>query len=153
MDIRLGDFEDTQVQALLRLHIEDMNASSPPGTCFVLDVSGLKVPEISFYTAWDGAVLLGMGAIKEINSGAAELKSMRTDPRHLRKSVGENILRHLLGVARDRRYSRVSLETGTGLDFEAAVKLYEKHGFIKGDAFEDYEPSEFNQFFHLDLRS
>ena len=54
MQIRPGDFENEKVQSLLRLHVEGMHAASPPGTCFVLDLSGLKIPEISFFTAWDG---------------------------------------------------------------------------------------------------
>lgn len=151
MDIRPGDFDDEQVQALLRLHVEGMHASSPPGTCFVLDLSGLKIPSISFFTLWEGNALLGMGAIKELDNSSAELKSMRTDPKHLRKGVGEKILQHLVSVAKSRGYSRVSLETGTGADFEAAIRLYEKHGFVKGDRFDDYVPSDFNQFFHLAL--
>ena len=151
MNILPSDFDNEQVQALWRLHVEGMHAASPPGTCFVLDLSGLKIPSISFFTAWEGNSLMGMGAIKELDKRSGELKSMRTDPKHLRKGVGEEILKHLVRVAKSRGYGRVSLETGTGPDFEAAIGLYEKHGFVKGDKFGDYEPSEFNQFFHLDL--
>lgn len=151
MDIRLGDFDDARVQALLRLHVEGMNASSPPGTCFVLDLSGLKVPEISFYTAWEGSALLGMGAIKELDRTSGEIKSMRTDPSHLHKGVGRKILEHLLSIARARQYRRVSLETGTGPDFDAAITLYERAGFVRGPTFADYVESPFNQFYHLEL--
>lgn len=152
MDIRLGDFDDPQVQELLQLHINGMHASSPPGTCHVLDVSGLKVPEILFYTAWENGELLGMGAIKQFGSRSAEIKSMRTASAHVRKGVAEKILLHLLSIAKSRGYSRVSLETGTSRDFDAAIKLYEKHGFVKGCVFEGYEATPHNQFLHLDLR-
>ena len=54
MDIRLGNFNDAQVQALLKHHLEGMHANSPPGHVFALDWSGLQKPEISFYTAWQG---------------------------------------------------------------------------------------------------
>ena len=151
MNIRSGHLEDPQVLDLLRLHVEGMHASSPPGTCFVLDVSGLKVPELSFFTVWDGPSLMGMGAIKELDDTSGEVKSMRTDPKHLRKGVGEKLLVHILDVAKARRYRRLSLETGTSAEFEAALELYRKHGFVKGEAFADYEPSAHNQFFHLDL--
>jgi putative acetyltransferase len=151
MDIRPGDFDDTRVQALLRLHVEGMHAASPPGTCFVLDLSGLQIPEISFFTAWGGDDLLGMGAIKDLGDGTAEIKSMRTDPRHLHKGVGAFVLAHLLDVARKGGYRRVSLETGTGPTFEAAIALYLRSGFRKGVAFSDYVETEFNQFYHLDL--
>lgn len=151
MEIRSGDFDDGQVQALLRLHVEGMHASSPPGTCFVLDLSGLRIPEISFFTAWQGHELMGMGAIKDLGDGTAEIKSMRTDPRHLHKGVGAFVLAHLLDVARSRGFRRVSLETGTGPSFDAAIALYLRSGFRKGAPFADYTESAFNQFFHLDV--
>ena len=151
MKIRLGDFENAKVLALLRLHVEGMHASSPPGTCQALDVSGLRHPSISFFTAWDEGELLGIGAIKELSAQVGEIKSMRTDPGHLRKGVGEALLRHLLSVAKTRAYRLVSLETGTGPEFDAALALYRRHDFQKGQAFGEYEETEFNQFFHLDL--
>jgi len=151
MEIKAGNFEDSRVQALLRLHVEGMHAASPPGTCFVLDLSGLKIPAISFYTAWEGNALLGMGAIKDLGDGTAEIKSMRTDPNHLHKGVGAFVLAHLLDVARSRGFRRVSLETGTGPSFDAAIALYLRSGFRKGAPFADYTESAFNQFFHLDV--
>ena len=151
MQIRPGDFENEKVQSLLRLHVEGMHAASPPGTCFVLDLSGLKIPEISFFTAWEGRDLLGMGAIKDLGDGTAEIKSMRTDPHHLHKGVGAFVLAHLLDVARSRGFRRVSLETGTGPSFDAAIALYLRSGFRKGERFADYVETEFNQFYHLDL--
>lgn len=151
MDIRPGDFDDARVQALLRLHIEGMHASSPPGTCFVLDLSGLKVPEITFLTAWDGPQLMGMGAIKDLGDRTGEIKSMRTHPDHLRKGVGEEILKELIRIAKKRGYRRISLETGTSDDFDAALALYRRNGFVSGPAFADYEGSPHNQFLHLEL--
>jgi putative acetyltransferase len=153
MEIRDGDFEDPRVLDLLRLHIEGMHASSPPGTCHVLDLSGLKVSSITFVTAWDNEDLLAMGAIKEIGPGVGEIKSMRTDPRHLRKGAGEFVLRHLLGLAASRGYRRVSLETGTSDEFDAALGLYRRHGFVKGEVFGEYEETPHNQFYHLTLGS
>ncbi len=149
MRIRSGDFENAQVLALLRLHVEGMHSSSPPGTCHVLDVSDLKHPSISFFTAWNDDELLGMGALKDLGERTGEIKSMRTGPNHLRKGVGEALLRHLLSLAKTREYRLVSLETGTGAEFDAALALYRRHGFQKGRAFGEYEETEFNQFFHL----
>jgi putative acetyltransferase len=151
MRIVAGDFDDPRVIALLRQHLEGMHASSPPGHVFALDLSGLKAPGISFYTAWEGDSLLGMGALKELDAASAEIKSMRTDPAHLRKGVGSAMLEHLIGVARERGYRRISLETGSGPAFEPARALYHKRGFVDGAAFADYTKSAFNQFLHLDL--
>jgi putative acetyltransferase len=152
-EIRPGDFDDQRVKALLARHLEGMHASSPPGHVFALDWSGLQQPEISFYALWEDEELLGFGALKELGPRAGEIKSMRTADAHLRRGVAAAILDHIIAEARRRGYMRLSLETGSGPAFEAALKLYRKYGFIEGGAFSDYEKSPFNQFFHLELAS
>lgn len=151
MEIKPIDFDDPRVQALLEMHVQAMRGSSPPETVFVLDRAALDVPEIEFFAAWDGDALLGFGALKALDAATGEIKSMRTDPAHLRKGVGEAILKHLVGLARLRGYRRVSLETGTSAAFDAALALYVRHGFRPGAPFADYEESPHNQFLHLDL--
>lgn len=125
--------------------------NSPPGSVYALDLSGLQTPDISFYTAWDGNSLMGMGALKQIDATTGEIKSMRTSEAHLRKGVATAVLSHLIAEARRRRYTRLSLETGSGEIFEPALVLYRRFGFEGGDAFDQYEKSEFNQFLHLNL--
>jgi putative acetyltransferase len=144
-----GDFDHPQVKALLTAHLEGMRANSPPGHVFALDWSGLQRPEINFFTAWQGDVLQGMGALKTLGDGSGEIKSMRTAASALRQGVGEAILLHLIATARQRGLKRLSLETGTGPAFAAALALYHKHGFVAGGPFADYEKSAFNQFLHL----
>lgn len=149
--IKPGDFGDDRVKALLTRHLEGMHANSPPGHVFALDWSGLQKPEISFYALWEGQDLLGFGALKELEPRAGEIKSMRTADAHLRTGVAATILDHIIAEAGQRRYTRLSLETGSGPTFEPALKLYRKYGFTEGDAFGGYEKSPFNQFLHLDL--
>lgn len=151
MSIRPADFDDPRVVELLRAHLQGMHANSPPGSVYALDLSGLRVPEVALFTAWEGDCLLGMGALKELDRWSGEIKSMRTAVAHLRKGVGVAMLDHLIGFARTRGYRRVSLETGSGPAFEAAVALYRKRGFVNGGPFGDYTASAFNQFLHLDL--
>ena len=148
---RPADFTDPQLLALLQLHLAGMHAQSPPGSVYALDLSGLDVPEVSFWTAWEGDMLLGCGALKALSAQSGEIKSMRTHPAHLRKGVGAALLVHLLALARARGYRRVSLETGSGPAFEPALALYGGFGFVNGPAFGDYAPSDFNQFLHLAL--
>ncbi|MFV0296484.1 MAG: GNAT family N-acetyltransferase, partial [Hyphomicrobiaceae bacterium] len=112
MRIIEADLDEAQVLALLGLHLAGMHATSPPGNVHALDLSGLRHPSVSFFTAWDGDVLLGMGALKELDSMTGELKSMRTHPDHLRKGVAATILAHLVELGRRRGYRRLSLETG-----------------------------------------
>ena len=152
MDVRIGDFEDPRVLELLREHLAGMHASSPPGSVYALDLSGLQHPLVSFYTVWDGDDLLGCGALKHIDNDTAELKSMRTTARHLRRGAARFMLDHLLLIARARRYARVCLETGSGPAFEPALALYRKAGFSACDAFGGYTASEFNQFLQLALQ-
>ncbi|MEO7189616.1 MAG: GNAT family N-acetyltransferase [Vicinamibacterales bacterium] len=150
--IKPVDFDDERVKALLRRHLEGMHANSPAGHVFALDWSGLQQPEISFYALWDGEALTGFGALKELDATSGEVKSMRTADAYLRTGVAAVLLEHIVTEARRRAYTRLSLETGSGPAFDAALALYRKRGFTNGQAFGDYEQSPFNQFLHLDLR-
>jgi putative acetyltransferase len=146
-----GDFENPQLLALLRLHLAGMHANSPPGSVNAFDLSDLTAHDISVYTAWRDDKLLGMAALKELDAVTGEVKSMRTDPAHLREGVAAALLEHILSIAIQRGYRRLSLETGSGEAFEPALALYRKNGFVNGGAFGGYEVTSFNQFLHLDL--
>ena len=151
MEVQLGDFSDARVIALLEEHLAGMHASSPPGSVYALDLAGLQHLTVSFFTVWDGDDLLACGALKHVDATTAEIKSMRTSSRHLRRGAGAFLLEHLLRFARARRYQRICLETGSGPAFEPALALYRKYGFVPCAAFGDYVASEFNQFLQLAL--
>jgi putative acetyltransferase len=150
-EIREDDLSSQATRALLALHLGGMHANSPPGHVFALDLSGLRSPNVTVWSAWDDDALAGIGALKELGGGVGELKSMRTDPRHLRKGVASALLDHIIAVARARGLRRLSLETGRGPAFEPALALYRKRGFVDGGAFADYAPGSFSQFLHMDL--
>lgn len=151
MIIREGGLDDPQVIGLLEIHAGGMLANSPPGACHFLDLSGLKTPDITFLSAWEGETLLGIGAVKALDGATGEIKSMRTTQAALGRGVGTAILRHIIGLARDRGYTALKLETGTGEAFDAAHALYARHGFAPCPPFADYEATEFNRFFALTL--
>jgi putative acetyltransferase len=151
LDIRVDDLSGEPTRTLLALHLAGMHANSPPGHVFALDLSGLQAPGVTVWSAWDGSALAGVGALKQVDSHRGEVKSMRTHPDHLRKGVAAALLEHIIAVARERGYRRLSLETGSGPAFDAALALYRRRGFVDGEAFGDYVRSEFNQFLHLDL--
>jgi putative acetyltransferase len=151
-EIRQADLTAAPVLGLLTLHLSDVREKSPPGHSFALDLSGLTDPSVTVWAAWDGEALAGIGALKELGGGAGEVKSMRTHPDHLRRGVGAAILEHIIGEARARGMRRLSLETGTGPAFEAALGLYLGRGFVEGAAFGDYPAvSAFNRYLHLEL--
>ena len=151
LDIREDDLSGEPVRALLALHLAGMHANSPPGHVFALDLSGLQAPGVTVWTAWAGDDLAGICALKAHDAALGELKSMRTDPRWLRRGVGAALLEHVIDEARRRGMRRLSLETGRGAAFEPALALYRRRGFADGPAFADYAASAFNQFLHLEL--
>jgi len=150
-DIREDDLEGEAVRRLLALHLAGMLAASPPEFSFALDLSGLKTPDITVWSAWDGEDLAGIGALKMLGDGTGEVKSMRTAPTHLRRGVAAALLEHIIAEARCRGLTRLSLETGSTAEFEPALALYRRRGFVDGAPFADYQPSAFNQFLHLAL--
>ncbi|GLS16024.1 GNAT family N-acetyltransferase [Hydrogenophaga electricum] len=155
-----------QVLSLRDEHLAGMRAASPPECVFALDLDGLRQPEITFLTAWHllpdatpGAdepeavsELVAMGALKELTpttateGGHGELKSMRTSARHLRQGAAQAILTELLNLARQRGYSRVSLETGSTPPFDAAIAMYRRFGFVECGPFADYREDPFSRF-------
>jgi putative acetyltransferase len=149
--IREDDLSGEATRGLLALHLAGMHANSPPGSVFALDLSGLQRPDITVWSAWDGAAILGVSALRALGVGAGEIKSMRTHPDHLRRGVAARLLAHILDEARRRGLRRLSLETGRGPAFEPALALYRRAGFVDGAAFADYRPNAFSQFLHLDL--
>ena len=151
LTIRVDDLSGAQTRALLALHLNAMQAHSPPGMVHALDLSGLSGPDITVFSAWRGDALAGLGALKALPDGRGELKSMRTHPDHLRRGVAAALLEHLIDEARRRGMTGLSLETGSGEAFEPALALYRKRGFRNGPAFGGYVASDFNQFLHLDV--
>lgn len=145
------DLTGDAVGALLRFHLEQMHQNSPPGSVFAFDIDRLRAPDVTFWSAWFGNDLAGCGALKALPDSSGEVKSMRTDPRHLRKGVAAALLDRMVAVAKVRGYWRLSLETGSGPAFDPALELYRRRGFEAGESFGDYVRSNFNQFYHRAL--
>ena len=146
MEITTDNVTHPDVLALLEEHLADMYAFSPPESVHALDYDELRGPDVTFWTAWEGEELLGCGALKELDATHGEIKSMRTSRNRLRKGVAAAILEHIVIVARERGYERLSLETGSGGPFDAALRFYEKHGFDYSEPFADYVPDPFSRF-------
>ena len=150
-EVRQDDLSGDEVRALLAFHLADARSNTPAGFSFALDLSGLKTPDITVWTAWDGEALAGIAALRDLGDGSGEVKSMRTDPNHLRKGVAATLLRHIIGEARRRGMARLLLETGMGPAYDPAKALYRRHGFSDGESFASYRPSAHNHFMQLAL--
>ncbi|WP_277969246.1 GNAT family N-acetyltransferase [Sphingomonas echinoides] len=149
--IRRDDLTHPDVLALLDLHLRAAHENSPPGSVFALDASGLRDPAVTVWTAWEGDVLLGMGALKQLDPTWGEVKSMRTAPAQLRRGVAAVLLDRLIAEARARGCRRLSLETGSNAPFAAAHALYRRAGFVECAPFGDYDDLVFAQYFTMDL--
>lgn len=152
MRIVVDDLGSPDVQELLRLHLDGMHDASPPESVHALGLDRLRAPDVTLWSAWDGPDLLGVGAL-QVEPGAreGEVKSMRTDPRHLGRGVGRALLRTIIDEARARGLERLSLETGTDASFAAAHALYLSEGFEPCGPFGGYAEDPHSRFFTLGL--
>jgi putative acetyltransferase len=138
MRIEVDDLSRPEVQSLLEEHLRHMHEISPPESIHALDLDGLRTPKITFWSVWDGAALLGCGALKELDSTHGEIKSMRTPAALRRRGAARAILTHIIEQARLRGYTRLSLETGSMEAFRPAHRLYESFGFTYCAPFGQY---------------
>ena len=151
MRIELDDLTRPQVHDLLREHLANMYEVTPADKVYALDLSKLRVPEISFWTAWNGGTLLGCGALKQLSPAHGEIKSMRTPQALRRRGAGRAVLGHIIDQARARGYERLSLETGSHPAFTPAQRLYESFGFTRCGPFADYPDDPHSVFMTLAL--
>jgi putative acetyltransferase len=138
MHLELDDLSRPAIHALLNEHLQSMHALSPPESVHALDLDKLRAPDITFWSGWDGPLLLACGALKELDSKHGEIKSMRTPSAHRRRGAGRAILAHIIDVARCRGYERLSLETGSHAAFKPAQQLYQSFGFSTCEPFGQY---------------
>jgi len=135
------------VLLLLDEHLADMYATSPPESVHALDAAALTGPGMTFWTLRDDGLVLGTAALKEIDPTHGEIKSMRTAAAARRRGVAGLLLDHVLTVAQERGYTRLSLETGTQDYFAPARTLYRSRGFVECGPFASYVLDPHSAFF------
>jgi len=140
MKIAVDDLAGPEIARFLDEHVQQMLSITPPESKHALDLDALRRPEITFWSARDGDALVGCAAIKRLDAGHAEVKSMRTAPERKRSGIASLLLEHLISEARRMGFTRLSLETGSAEFFRPARKLYEKFGFEYCEPFADYRP-------------
>ena len=153
MEIKLDDLSGPEMVVFLNEHLRDMIRITPAGSVHALDIEALKKTGITFCGVREGSMVIGCGALKELDSQHAEIKSMRTAASHLGKGVASHLLEYILGEARRRKYQRISLETGSFDAFRPARNLYIKFGFTYCEPFADYIPDSNSVFMMLKLKN
>jgi putative acetyltransferase len=149
MHIIEGGLDDPRVIDLLHAHLARAAAETAPGSAHALDLSALKAPEVTFWSAWEGETLAGVAALKRLGGDHGEVKSMHTAEAMRRRGVATALLRHVIAAARARAMARVSLETGSWPFFGPARALYARHGFVECAPFGDYRPDRNSVFMTL----
>jgi putative acetyltransferase len=149
--VAVDDPRAEDVQALLRAHHDFVNALSPPEDVHALDLEGLLDARVTFFSARHDGVLVAIGALQELDSRHAEVKSMHTVAARRGQGAGRAMVLALLAHARARGYERVSLETGALEGFEAARALYAGLGFEDCPPFAAYVPSRHSTFMTIRL--
>jgi putative acetyltransferase len=152
MRIEIDDVSRPQVIALLEEHLRNMYELSPADRVFAFDASKLRAPDVTFWTAWKDATLLGCAALKELSTTQGEVKSMRTPASLRRHGAGRALLNHILHVSRERGYHELFLETGRHPAFGPAQTLYRSVGFRERGLFGSYKDNGNSVFMSLQLR-
>ena len=134
-----GNFNHPEVNELLKNHFVELRKASPEGSAHVLDIPGLKVPSIKFWSLWENENLLGCGALKFLDKNHGEFKSIRVHDNFRNLGNGIKIINHLIYEAKKLGINRISIETGAGKFFEPARKLFKKCNFELCEPFAHYK--------------
>lgn len=146
-----GGLDDARVVAMLELHVVRARAETALGSAHALDLSGLRATDVSFWSAWEGEELVGVGALKRLSAEHGEIKSMHTAEAARGRGVGSALVRHIVHQARERGMRRLSLETGSWPYFLPARALYARHGFVECGPFGDYREDSNSVFMTMGL--
>lgn len=138
LQIRIDPLSGPEVAALLREHLDEMQRISAPESVHALDLAKLRQADVTFWSAWSGAELLGCAALRELDGWHGEVKSMRTTAAHRGRGVGAALMRRIFEQAEQRGYRRLSLETGSQPEFAPARALYRRFGFAPCGPFGGY---------------
>jgi len=134
-----GNFDHPEVNELLKNHFIELRAASPEGSAHVLDIPGLKIPSIKFWSLWTNNRLMGCGALKFLETDHGEFKSIRVHDDFRKKGYGIKVINHLIDKAKKLGIKRLSIETGAGEFFAPARKLFDKCGFRPCSPFAHYK--------------
>ena len=134
-----GNFDNSKVHELLTKHFVELRAASPEGSAHVLDIPGLKVSSIKFWSLWQDENLIGCGALKFLDKAHGEFKSIRIQDNFRNKGYGIKVVSHLINEAKILKIKRLSIETGAGVFFLPARKLFKKCEFEECPPFAHYK--------------
>ena len=143
MKIKLDDLRGTEVAALINNHLYSMAEHSPPESIHALNLEELKKTNITVWSVWENEEL--------VDRTHGEIKSMKTSLNHLRKGVARKLLEHIINIAKERNYKKLSLETGSMTAFKQAQRHYERVGVKYCKPYADYKEDPNSAFMTKEL--
>lgn len=146
-----NNFENISVNKLLIKHFKELRSVSPKGSTHVLDIEGLKISSIKFWSIWDKEHLIGCGALKFLSKNHGEFKSIRVSDKFRNKGFGKIIIKHLISEAKKLKIDKLSIETGAGKFFAPARKLFINFGFKPCKPFAHYKDDPNSCYFEKDI--
>jgi putative acetyltransferase len=138
-----------EVSELIRASDAYAQALYPAESNHLVDIDSLAQPHVIFCVArLDGAVS-GCGAAVLKPEGYAELKRMFVAEAARGHGVGRQLLAFLEEQVRSRGVTLTRLETG--VHSHAAIRLYERMGYVKIGPFGDYWDDPLSVFYEKQL--
>ena len=132
-----------QVQALIAELDAYLASVYPPEENYLLDLSGLKHPCVTFLGAWMDDVLVGCGAVRTMPGEPAtggraygEIKRMFVAPAQRGARIGARMLAALETVLHEQGVDRALMETGEEL--VPAARMYRAAGYVERKEFGEY---------------
>jgi putative acetyltransferase len=136
------------VRALLEVVASWSAALYPPESRHGLDLAAYARPEVTLFVARDHGVALGCGAYQLEGDGSAELKSMFVVPQARGRGIGRAVLD---AIERALRGRVTTLRLETGVRQPAALRLYERAGFVRRGPFGSYRNDPLSVFMEKPL--
>ncbi|MGI9394997.1 MAG: GNAT family N-acetyltransferase [Boseongicola sp.] len=143
---------DPVVLPLISAHLTLMRASSPACSVHAMEPVDLANAGARFFAVIDEGEAVAIGALKALNDGYGELKSMHVRQDKRGSGLAKAVLLKLLDVAQEVGMHSVSLETGSQDVFAPARAFYQRYGFRMCKPFADYTSDPASVFFTLRLQ-
>ncbi|MCD8505534.1 MAG: GNAT family N-acetyltransferase [Burkholderiaceae bacterium] len=135
------------ISDVVGMPLHEYIASTGTGIC-PRDQTGAR-----YYLVVDGEQALGMGGLRTLPNGDAELVRIYTKPEFRGRGIASMTIKQLIADARQSQFEKLKLDTGVFM--KAAHSVYASHGFSVCHPYEGAEPPErlrpFWIFMELDL--
>jgi putative acetyltransferase len=141
--------DSEEVRALIARLDAELDERYPREVIHALHPEGLTDLRLAFVVARVAGEAVACGALRLLGPGVGEVKRMYVLPAFRGRGLARQVLATLEGLARERGYSVLRLETGSRL--AEAVGLYRSAGYEEIPVFGEYVGNPFSLCFEKRL--